>query len=144
MWIPGLIGASALAVSSLAVLLYAGEHGKVRFSAGMILVLGLLFRMLFLFRLPELSDDIYRYLWDGLQTLQGVNPYGLAPSSVQPLDAAEAALQHKVNHPQFVTIYPTMSRLIFALGAAVSGSVTGMKVILVILDMIACVVILKL
>ena len=144
LWIPGLIGASALAVSSLAVLLYAGEHGKVRFSAGMILVLGLLFRMLFLFRLPELSDDIYRYLWDGLQTLQGVNPYGLAPSSVQPLDAAEAALQHKVNHPQFVTIYPTMSRLIFALGAAVSGSVTGMKVILVILDMIACVVILKL
>jgi hypothetical protein len=139
-----LIGASALAVCSLAVLLYAGEHDKVRLSAGAIIILALFFRLLFLFRPPELSDDVYRYLWDGLQTLRGTNPYGLAPALVKPLDAASAVLQQKINHPQFVTIYPPMSQIVFALGAAVSRSLIGLKITLVIFDMTACFIILKL
>lgn len=41
----------------------------------------ILFRLLLLFTSPTLSDDIYRYLWDGHVSVNGVSPY------IYPIDA---------------------------------------------------------
>lgn len=142
--IPALIGCSAVVVMSLSILLYAGERGQLHLPPGVILFFAILFRLLFVFRAPELSDDIYRYLWDGLQTLRGVNPYSLAPAGVEAYDVGSAVLLSRVNHPALVTIYPPVSQIVFAAGAALSHSLAGMKIILGILDIATCAVILHL
>src|SRR5688572_26706121 len=46
-----------------------------RWNLGIIIAAGLLFRATIFFAPPSLSDDIYRYLWDGRVQLSGVNPY---------------------------------------------------------------------
>lgn len=142
--IPVLIGTTAFVVIMLAVLLYAGEHEQLDLSPGAILFFALFFRLLFVSRVPELSDDMYRYLWDGLQTLRGINPYSLAPAVATLSDADSAALLTKINHPEMVTIYPPVSQLVFATGAAISHSLIGMKILFVALDIATCAIMLKL
>ena len=40
------------------------------------LIFATLFRLSILFAPPYLSDDIYRYIWDGRVQAAGINPYG--------------------------------------------------------------------
>ncbi|MDO8723166.1 MAG: hypothetical protein Q7J31_13230 [Syntrophales bacterium] len=136
--VPTLLGASAVCIISLAFLLYEEGKGKLALSPSTILFFALFFRLLFLFRLPELSDDIYRYLWDGLQVLHGNNPYAAAPFDVRPFDNLSASLLAKINHPRLVTIYPPFAQIVFAAGAAISHSFIGFKVLMVILDLGIC------
>ena len=44
--------------------------------------LGLFFRLIFLFSVPELSQDFYRFLWDGNIQLLGLNPFTTAPDGL--------------------------------------------------------------
>lgn len=141
--IPGMLGVTALIIIMLTITLYAGEQGKVRWSPGVILLIAFVLRLLFLFRAPELSDDIYRYLWDGLQTITGFNPYSLAPSHIDLHGEAAASLLRHINHPDFVTIYPPFAQLIFASGAALTHSLTGVKATLVMFDLGTCFMIIK-
>ena len=50
----------------------------------LLLVLGLIFAALFrlsiVFSPPYLSDDIYRYVWDGRVQAAGINPYRYIPA----------------------------------------------------------------
>ena len=41
----------------------------------------ILFRVLFLFAIPNLSQDFYRFIWDGRMILEGLNPYLYTPDS---------------------------------------------------------------
>lgn len=141
--IPALVGATAFCIIFLTFFFYAAEKEKLALSPCFILGFALFFRLLFLFRSPELSDDIYRYLWDGLQLLQGHNPYTAAPAAVKVLDPLSALLLAKINHPRLVTIYPPFAQLVFATGAAVCHSLTGIKILLTLLDLLACFLILK-
>ena len=142
--IPALTGVTALAVILLAVALYVAEREELRISPATILIFALAARLLFVFLSPGLSDDLYRYLWDGLQTLHGNNPYALSPAASIPFDPSSAAILKKVNHPQYCTIYPPGAQAIFAGGAALGGSVVGFKLLLVGLDMATCSVIMAL
>jgi hypothetical protein len=44
-----------------------------------LLGLSFLFKFIFLFSIPELSQDFYRFIWDGLLTTKGINPYSFTP-----------------------------------------------------------------
>ena len=44
-----------------------------------IVVSGVLLRLVFLFAIPNLSQDFYRFIWDGSLILEGLNPYLLTP-----------------------------------------------------------------
>ncbi|MGC6479393.1 MAG: mannosyltransferase [Flavobacteriaceae bacterium] len=50
-----------------------------RMSLRQVALIGLLFRVLFLFYTPALSQDFYRFLWDGQLQLLGHSPYALTP-----------------------------------------------------------------
>ncbi len=65
---------------------------------------------------PGLSDDLFRYMWEGWFTLHGGNPYAVAPAAVTGLDHPVRAL---VNHPEVSTIYPPVVMWGFALLARV-------------------------
>ncbi|WP_223923718.1 hypothetical protein [Geobacter sp. AOG2] len=135
--VPLLVGATAVMTMALAGSLYYGERQKISLSLPVILVVAFLLRLLFLFAPPQLSDDSYRYLWDGSNVLHGINPYATAPSSVKPPPGL-AAVHARINHPGYVTIYPPMAQVLFAGGAALGGTITGLKVFLVLLDMGLC------
>lgn len=75
-----------------------------------------------------LSDDVYRYLWDGKVLLSGRNPYAQAPD-----DPAVAALRdgywHAINHRSIATIYPPLAQAWFALASAVWHDPRSLKVL---------------
>lgn len=140
--IPTLAGVSALIMALLSIALYLGETRAMGWSPWVIIVGAVAFRLMFLFRPPELSDDIYRYLWDGLTILHGTNPYALAPADAKLFDTGSATLLSHVNHPHLVTLYPPAAQIFFAIGAFFGG-ITGMKVLLVALDIAVCAIIMR-
>ena len=135
--VPLLIGVTALMASLLALALYCGERAKVLWSPPVILSVALVLRLLFLFAPPQLSDDIYRYMWDGSNLLRGINPYAAAPAEISP--PPELNVVHsRINHPDNVTIYPPAAQLLFAGGTALGGTITGLKAFLTLLDLGLC------
>jgi len=122
-----------------------------------ILGFAILFRLTFLFASPALSNDLYRYLWDGRQTLAGANPYGEAPAARGGTPAAgretpavrgivetsaergAAATQDpdlaRMDHADVPTVYPPAAQALFALGAAPGRGVQGIKTVVVVADL---------
>jgi hypothetical protein len=139
--VPLLVGTTAVIAATLSCALYFGEQGRISWSPATILVVALLLRLLFLFAPPQLSDDIYRYLWDGSNLIAGVNPYATAPSHMMPSPAL-APVHSRINHPNYVTIYPPMAQIIFGGGAALGGAINGLKAFMVMIDIGLCAVIL--
>jgi len=93
----------------------------------------LFLRLLLVFGMPTFSDDVYRYVWDGMVTLDGTNPYAHAPD-----DPALAHLRDdgwkKINNKELRTIYPPGAQYIFAVVAAVSPSIYFFKFVAALAD----------
>jgi len=133
-----LTGVTGMLVILLAVLLYLGEKQAPDWPMWLILIIALLIRLPFLMRPPELSDDIYRYLWDGLQLLSGQNPYALAPAEIPAATDSLATIKNAVNHPQLVTIYGPAAQLFFASASLLGGTIVGFKAALILVDLSCC------
>lgn len=92
--------------------------------------LGIALRVLATCAIPVLSDDYFRFLWDGQLLLEGVNPFTILPSALaeDPLQLQQLGLTQEwfssLNSPDYFTIYPPVLQAIFVLGASV-GSITG-------------------
>lgn len=97
----------------------------------------ILFRLVLLPCVPFLSDDIYRYLWDGHVQLQGVNPYVHAPDAPE-LEAIRTPWHSLVNNPSVSTIYPPFAQWVFSVGALAGGSILTLKLLWTIADLAAC------
>jgi len=97
------------------------------------LILGaaLLFRLTLLPTTPSLSDDIYRYVWDGHVQWAGINPYRYAPDApeLSDLRAQLPEISAGINHRHIPTIYPPVSQLFFAAVTGLSGRSHGMAAI---------------
>ena len=62
-------------------------------------------RLMLLFSFPNLSDDIFRFIWDGRMCSLGINPYGYLPSEIVDNHAALGAeLYSELNSPNYFTI----------------------------------------
>jgi hypothetical protein len=73
----------------------------------------ILLRLLLLATSPSLSDDVYRYIWDGHLLNQGVNPYAL-PVADPALDLYDTPLRFLVNHAWMASPYLPAAQLLFA------------------------------
>ena len=95
----------------------------------------ILFRVLFIFTEQSLSDDVYRFIWDGNLLRQGVNPYAYAVNSPQ-LDVYEIPLRGLVNHDWMASPYLPAAQFIFLLVSEISPeSVISFQISAVILDL---------
>ncbi len=102
---------------------------------------GIVARLALLPLTPELSDDIYRYLWDGHVLLEGVNPYAHPPDA-EALGAIRTAWHGEINHPHVPTIYPPLTQALFALVGVVGGTILAAKVVWLCFDL-ACAALLQ-
>jgi hypothetical protein len=94
-----------------------------------------LFRLTLLASPPVLSDDLYRYLWDGRVQTHGINPYLHAPDDPA-LAHLRDPLHARINHSDVPTIYPPLSQILFAAVSYLSGSVTAMKAAMALAEMV--------
>ncbi|HYR52893.1 MAG TPA: glycosyltransferase 87 family protein [Candidatus Dormibacteraeota bacterium] len=94
---------------------------------------GLLARLVLIPTAPTLSEDVYRYLWDGTLVAHGVNPYPHAPADPALAHFDGKLLQH-LNHAQVPTIYPPAAQLLFGATARVSPTPVAWKLLLLLLE----------
>ena len=82
-----------------------------------VLGLGVLFRLLFILSIPALSDDFYRFIWDGLLWHNGIHPFSQLPSfymeAGQQLPALSESLFNSLNSRDYFTVYPPLHQLVF-------------------------------
>ena len=96
-----------------------------------VLAAALAVRALLLPSPPSLSDDLYRYLWEGRLVGLGGNPYLTAPAD--PSLGADS-IRALVNHPEISSIYPPLSLWIFHLLGRISYGPLVVKVGMGLLD----------
>ena len=85
-----------------------------------LLLLGIGIRAVLIFAPTHSSDDHYRYIWDGQQTISGANPYASVPDSLIAEGVGDKILYDKLNSQSFYTVYPPVSQLVFAASAWVA------------------------
>ncbi len=101
-----------------------------------LVAVALIFRLIFIFAMPNLSQDFYRFIWDGRMILEGMNPYMFTPESfisVGKFPIAQAqqlyAGMGELNGSHY-TNYPPIKQLIFAIAALFAGkSILGSAIV---------------
>ncbi|WP_340199817.1 mannosyltransferase [Ascidiimonas sp. W6] len=106
----------------------------------------ILSRMVFLFAIPNLSQDFYRFIWDGRMLVEGWNPFLYLPKTLMEEGIAPVAQAQELykgmgelsaNH---YTNYPPLNQLCFFIAALFSGnsilgSVLTLRIIIIISDL---------
>lgn len=117
-------------------------------------VIGITARVLFLPSIPNLSQDFYRFIWDGRLLILGINPYVFTPEQLAngllkttELTSLEAITNAKILiqgmgslNASHYSNYPPINQLCFALAAlfaktSVLGSVIVLRIIIIGADL---------
>lgn len=110
--------------------------------------LGIAFRLLFLFSTPNLSQDFYRFIWDGRLLAQGISPYLFTPEMYfKEISSAFGIIIPQANElyegmgplsASNFTNYPPINQFFFAIAALFTGkSIVGSVIVLRILIILA-------
>ncbi|MFV9550007.1 mannosyltransferase [Algibacter sp. PT7-4] len=107
--------------------------------------LAFVFRAIFILAIPNLSQDFYRFIWDGRLILEGINPYlhtveSFISQDIYPVNQAlklRAGMGH-LNASHF-TNYPPLNQLCFTMAAvfaskSILGSVIVMRLLIILAD----------
>ncbi|MBK6263626.1 hypothetical protein JKA74_01160 [Marivirga sp. S37H4] len=91
----------------------------------------LLFRLLLLFLIPNLSEDVFRFIWDGKMWLNGLNAYTVLPSEAtnQELQHLSPSLFNSLNSPAYYSIYPPINQLLFYIAALAENTTFSIVII---------------
>lgn len=120
------------------------KNNKISFSN--LVGISIIFRLIFLFAIPNLSQDFYRFIWDGRMILEGLNPYLSLPETFiqqNNYPIAEAAELYsgmgELNGSHY-TNYPPLNQLCFLIAAIFSsknifGSVIVLRVLIILADL---------
>ena len=119
------------------LLVFAIQGGDdQRVSWKQFLVLGLVLRLALVFTEPSLSDDIYRFIWEGNLFAQGVSPWAFPIDS--PLgDPFQIPARDLANNTSLASPYFPLVQVIFALSTLVSLDPTVLQVVMVGFDVLA-------
>ena len=103
--------------------------------------LAILFRVILLLAIPNLSDDFYRFIWDGNLLASGINPFLETPEfykGAEPLETIgiSATIFDGLNSAGYYTIYPPVCQYIFWLAALlfqdqILGNIIVMRVFII-------------
>ncbi len=104
--------------------------------AALTLILGgaALCRLAVVFAPPQLSTDIFLYIWDGRLINHGINPYHWAPNAT-PLRFLRDSVWNQAEYKSYQSIYMPVSQGVFACANALFGSnAVGYKFLYMLFD----------
>ncbi|MDW3197584.1 MAG: hypothetical protein R8G66_34780 [Cytophagales bacterium] len=115
--------ATLLTIYGVAFFTYVWIVRLTNISWKVLFVSGFLIRIALMWSLPNLSDDFYRFIWDGTLLKHGINPFGVLPDEAIKLDVPgiDQAFYTQLNSPNYFTIYPPLNQAIFWLSAQIGG-----------------------
>lgn len=83
------------------------------FSIQQLIIAGILIRILGLFDLPALTDDFYRFYWDGWLNASSISAYLFTPREVIQNISPPLGVFGKLNSPDYYSIYPPLIQKLF-------------------------------
>lgn len=118
-----------------------GNVTDFKFLAG----IAILFRLVFLWAIPNLSQDFYRFIWDGRLILEGINPYLFTPEALMGnghLIVAQAQELYEGMGPlsaSHYTNYPPVKQFFFMIAAffskkSIFGAVLTFRIFIIMAD----------
>src|SRR6266446_1299100 len=125
------------AVWTVAAFLVArrGEGGRT--ALAVVLATAVLLRIGALSAPVYLSDDVYRYIWDGRVQAAGINPYRYIPTDAHLAPLRDEAIFPNINRNNYApTIYPPVAQMLFFVATRLGETVTAMKLVLVAVEAI--------
>jgi len=118
---------------------------KIPRSLAVVLLFAFLLRVSVLFAPPYLSDDIYRYVWDGRVQAAGINPYRFVPDSPELESLQDGVIYPRINRSDYApTIYPPVAQGIFLATTRISQSISWMKTVMVGFEALAVWILIRL
>lgn len=107
--------------------------------------LAFLFRAVFILAIPNLSQDFYRFIWDGRMIIEGINPYLFTPESfiaknIFPIAQAQELYNGMgLLSASHFTNYPPLNQICFVIaglfaGKNILGSVIVLRFLIIAAD----------
>lgn len=111
-----------------------------------LLVIGILFRLVFLIAEPNLSQDFYRFIWDGELIKNGINPYLYTPDQIMEqrtvtFDTMQELYEGMTSlNARHYSNYPPVNQVLFALasflgGGSVMGATIALRLLIISADL---------
>ena len=132
---------SALFLITYAIITYTN------FSFRQLVFVSFIFRLSLLLAVPNLSQDFFRFIWDGQLILEGINPYLFTPDQIfekgiLPLSTYWHSLYEGMGplSAMHFSNYPPLNQFCFAISAFIGGkslisTVVAMRVIIISADL---------
>lgn len=108
------------------------------------LAAAILLRLSILTAIPELSDDFYRFIWDGRLLTQGISPFHEIPSKLMQFpafseDPINQHLYQGMNSGDYFTVYPPLAQWMFYASVRlvpnnIVGSLVVMRLIIILFE----------
>ncbi len=111
-----------------------------------LVTISVVFRLIFLIATPQLSQDFYRFIWDGRLLLAGINPYLFTPTEL--LNTGTATIENSRQlfngmgtlSASHHTNYPPINQAFFALasvfsGKGILGSIISLRIMIILADL---------
>jgi hypothetical protein len=121
------LAGSAAAVAGVTALLARQLPGG-RAAILWVTTISLVMHALWIARPPVLSEDVYRYSFEGRLLRAGVSPYDHAPIDERMREFRDPVVWPRIGHKELSTVYPPLSLVAFAAGDALGG-VNGQRVL---------------
>ena len=117
----------------LALVLWRLSPRKFEGAHWFVLIVFAVVARMFFMNFP-VSDDVFRYIWEGRIQSLGFDPYILSPNSAE-LEGFRNELWTGINHKEWSAIYGPLALYLFKFVAMISPTVLAFKVTFVLLDL---------
>lgn len=130
--------------------------GKKKKLWPVLFITGLCFRITFLWVNPHLSDDYFRFTWDGELLVEGESPFSFKPQeyreyfqgdSLKLRKFKELYLAHSeefpegINSKNYHSVYPPVSQMVFAVSSLIGspnrGNIVVMRLLMLLAEVIS-------
>lgn len=150
-WIVDQLGDGALApaaaASGLLTIAAAALSSRVdgRVALAAVLLLALAMRLLLVGQETYLSNDIYRYVWDGRVQAAGINPYLHVPADPTLAHLRDFRIFRHINRADYaVTAYPPVAEMLFLAITRIAETTLVMRLAMVGFEVVIVIILLDL
>lgn len=120
------------------------QQNKGEFKFGQLFAFSIASRLILLFAIPTLSNDFFRFIWDGELMTNGINPFAHKPDELISYGGfLDEPHMRKLYHgmgelsQQHYTCYPPLSQFLFVIPALISDSITTQLIIIKLILILA-------